>query len=105
MSVSPKEVRAMATLARLRLDREEAERLAGDLNRILEHVDLLQTLDTASDPVLTEAAGQRPTDDEAAEATSGMPDRLHTSPEENAPAWDHGFFLVPPPEGVDPDTP
>ena len=104
MSVSPNEVRSMATLARLRVDGEEAERLSEDLNRILEHVDRLQTLDTGSDPVPPESVRQPPADDEAGEAASGMPDRLHTSPEENAPAWDHGFFLVPPPEGVDPGT-
>jgi len=46
MKISPDEIAHVATLARLRLDGEEQERLASDLGTILEYVDKLAELDT-----------------------------------------------------------
>jgi aspartyl-tRNA(Asn)/glutamyl-tRNA(Gln) amidotransferase subunit C len=46
MSVSKKEVSYIANLARLNLKDEEVERLAKDMNRILEYIDLLNEVDT-----------------------------------------------------------
>lgn len=45
MSVDRDEVRRIADLAKLDLDDEEADRLAGEMNRILEHAERLRSLD------------------------------------------------------------
>jgi aspartyl-tRNA(Asn)/glutamyl-tRNA(Gln) amidotransferase subunit C len=50
MSVTPDDVRAIASLARLRFTDAERERLAGELSRILDYVDQLDELDTADVP-------------------------------------------------------
>ena len=110
MSVSLDEVHLFARLARLRLGPEEAERLRADLSRILEHVDGLGDLVEESSTA-TQAAGVAPGEPEtwrgavAEESTRLGPDTLARAPEQMAPAWRDGLFLVPPPEGVDPEGP
>ncbi|HKJ31764.1 MAG TPA: Asp-tRNA(Asn)/Glu-tRNA(Gln) amidotransferase subunit GatC [Balneolales bacterium] len=46
MSVSKKEVAYIANLARLKLQDSEVDRLAADMSRILEYIDLLNEVDT-----------------------------------------------------------
>ena len=46
MAVTVENVSAVATLARLEFSPEEEERLAGELNRILEYMEKLNELDT-----------------------------------------------------------
>lgn len=90
MTVSRGEVERIAALARLRLDAEEATRLTGDLNGILDHVAALR--EVAIEGVEAEGAveGPAPFRDPGA-----APDPLHRPPSEFAPDWREGFFAVP----------
>ena len=46
MSVTEKDVKYIANLARLQLDEKEVNSLAGDMNKILGYMELLDELDT-----------------------------------------------------------
>lgn len=102
MAVTPEDVRHVATLARLRLSEAEAERMVGDLNGILRHVDELAELEegtgTAGPPAAggTELTGG-PGAGEAAPLRADTPaaDPLAFGPAALAPAWVNGFFTVP----------
>lgn len=90
MSVSDDEVRHVASLARLRFDEERVRSLAGELNRILEHMDVLQQVDIRGASLDPEATlGLRFRED--------VPDpiALHRDREAFAPSMRDGFFLVP----------
>jgi aspartyl-tRNA(Asn)/glutamyl-tRNA(Gln) amidotransferase subunit C len=90
MSVSEQEVRHVASLARLGLDDAQVRRLAGELNRILEHMEVLQQV-PLSDAVGTAGAeqGLPLRDDRVA------PVPLATPRDAFAPSMRDGFFLVP----------
>ena len=97
MSVDRDEVLRIAGLARLRLTDEELERMIGDLNSILEHVDALAELEDEAVPGEEERSeGRRST--RAAEDTGAQPERL--DPSAMAPSFEEGFFVVPPPPGL-----
>jgi aspartyl-tRNA(Asn)/glutamyl-tRNA(Gln) amidotransferase subunit C len=96
MSVDPEEVLRIARLARLRLDDDELERMTDDLNSILEHVDALGALE--DDDVADEGRWAERTSTRLAEETVADPERL--DPSGMAPAFQDGFFVVPPPPGV-----
>jgi|SRR5690606_3670047 len=91
MTIRREEVQQIAALARLELNEEELASLARDLGSILDHIEELSTVDVE---------GVEPM-----EGVSGHPapmrrdepgaDPLHRRPEEIAPAWEEGFFLVP----------
>jgi len=89
--INPKEVRQIAELARLGLTDDEIERLAGELDHVLEHIELVQKLDTSSVEPMTHAV------------PFGCPTRpdevgAMLAPDEalaNAPARHEGFFEVP----------
>ena len=91
MSVSEKEVRYVAGLARLQLSDEEVKTLAGDMNDILGYMELLNELDT--------------TDVEPLEHVVEMDSRLrkdeaktplaHEDALKNAPDADSDYFRVP----------
>jgi aspartyl-tRNA(Asn)/glutamyl-tRNA(Gln) amidotransferase subunit C len=90
VSVSDDDVRHVAALARLRFDDERVRALAGELNRILEHMDVLQQVDirgASLDPDATH--GLRFRDD------VHNPIPLHREREAFAPSMRDGFFLVP----------
>jgi aspartyl-tRNA(Asn)/glutamyl-tRNA(Gln) amidotransferase subunit C len=89
--VSRVEVEAMAALARLRLEPEQAGRMAAELNDILAHMDQLRSADTASVEAFSVAAADvaPPRPDVAGADSMGLP------PAVNAPAWEEGFFTVP----------
>lgn len=104
MSVGRDEVRRIAELARLRFEEEEIERLTDEMNRILEHAEELRGLASRVDDGdgrdgehdSSEIATSSGTRDEEAE----RPDALQRGADALAPEWKDGFFVVPPPPGV-----
>jgi aspartyl-tRNA(Asn)/glutamyl-tRNA(Gln) amidotransferase subunit C len=98
MSVDRDEVLRIAGLAKLRLDEDELERMTGDLNSILGHVDTLAELEEEDVPREEERAeGRRST--RSGEKTDAEPGRL--DPSTMAPSFRDGFFVVPPPPGFE----
>ncbi len=112
MSVDRDEVGRIARLARLDLEDDETARLTEEMNRILEYAERLRSAGV-------DRAEMDHTDDSPRAADSGSPDqhgaiqgaRLGTGEPDAlradlsafAPAWDEGFFVVPPPPGVKAD--
>lgn len=91
MTVTRKDVRYMANLARLRLTPEEEKNLATDMNRILEYMQLLNQVDTSGVPPLehvTETLSEFRSD--RAEAPLD-----HEAALQNAPDADADYFRVP----------
>ncbi len=111
MSVTEDEVRRIAALARIRLDSEELERLRGELNGILDHVESLLEVDVSEveaqehpDP----ASDREPSSPSGPGRSEGMlpPDPLTPgAPGDQAPEWSEGFFLVTRLPGLDEDGP
>jgi aspartyl-tRNA(Asn)/glutamyl-tRNA(Gln) amidotransferase subunit C len=91
MSVTPDDVRHIATLARLGVPAERVPALVAELNGILAHMDVLAKVKTKATPA-AEGVG-----------AAGMPLRTDDGPqlplarerEKIAPAMRDGFFLVP----------
>ena len=90
-SVSVDDVRHVATLARLGVTDERARELTRELNTILEHMRVLQQVDTggAGEVSGIGAAGMRLARDEG----PGAP--LDERPEKFAPEMRAGLFIVP----------
>ena len=91
MKITSAEVRHVATLARLDLAQDEQERLAGELDRILEYMDKLSELDTDGVEPLSYAVDV---------VNVLRPDRVVNQPRtedllRNAPARDDDFLSVP----------
>jgi len=105
MSVDRVQADRIAHLARLRLEDAELGRITGELNRILEHVESLESitgeegesapqhLATGGAPTVADCAPTRGSEAEEADA-------LHLGPADLAPDWRDGFFVVPPLPGV-----
>ncbi|MFN1836175.1 Asp-tRNA(Asn)/Glu-tRNA(Gln) amidotransferase subunit GatC [Balneola sp. MJW-20] len=91
MSVTEKEVRYIANLARLQFNDEEISLLAGDMNKILGYMELLNELDTSDVKPLDHVIelDSRFRNDEAGEAVS------HEDALKNAPDADSDYFRVP----------
>jgi aspartyl-tRNA(Asn)/glutamyl-tRNA(Gln) amidotransferase subunit C len=91
MSVSEKEVRYVADLARLQLSEEEVKSLSGDMNKILGYMDLLNELDTSDVEPLEHVIEMesRLRKDEA------KPTITHEDALKNAPDADSDYFRVP----------
>ena len=90
MSVSEKDVRHIAALARLGVTDERVPQLVDELNRILEHMDVLQAVDLSkftSNSAKVQGMPLRPDD--------SVPTQLERAREDFAPAMRDGFFLVP----------
>ncbi len=91
MSVTVDDVRHIAGLARLGLEPERIPSLVAELNRILEHMDVLRAVPSRPDQRVTGISG------------GGMPLREDIGPQlplartrdEIAPSIRDGFFLVP----------
>ena len=97
MAVSRDEVRRIAALARLRIEGEEADRLARDLTLILDHIETLAQADVSVAPAVESMTeGPAPYRDPGVEA-----DPLVWSAETFAPEWRDGFFVVPRLPGVE----
>ena len=100
MSITPEDIQRIAQLARLHFEKSELERLTFDLNAILGHVDSLRDLEEDHE---SEASLRRRS--KIAPITlrqMGRPDKLLEMPENFAPQWLEGFFLVPLPPGIKP---
>jgi len=84
-------VARIAELARLELRPDEAERMLGQLNGVLELIDAMQAVDTAGVAPMTHAGDRvlRLRVDEVTET-----DRRDDL-QRGAPAVDHGLYLVP----------
>ncbi len=90
MSVTEQDVRHIAVLSRLALDDERIPALVGQLNSILEHMDVLQAVDvTGIDP------DGRVGDRAPVRADVVAPIPLARPREAFAPACRDGFLLVP----------
>lgn len=90
MAVSEEDVRHVAALARLGLSQPQVASLVGELNGILEHMDVLQQVDigdASRDPDATHGMRMR--------ADVSNPIALHRERDAFAPSMRDGFFLVP----------
>jgi aspartyl-tRNA(Asn)/glutamyl-tRNA(Gln) amidotransferase subunit C len=91
MAVTREDVLHVALLARIALDEEAVERLVGQLNGILAHMDVLQKVDT-SGVTAVEGVGDAGM---PLRADGGPPYPLARTREEFAPEMRDGFLLVP----------
>ncbi|RNC83662.1 MAG: Asp-tRNA(Asn)/Glu-tRNA(Gln) amidotransferase subunit GatC [Balneola sp.] len=91
MSVTEKDVRYVANLARLQLSEEEVKSLAGDMNKILGYMELLNELDTTEVEPLEHVIEMesRLRKDETKHPLS------HEDALKNAPDADSDYFRVP----------
>jgi len=91
MKLSEAEVRKVATLARLDLKDQEAQRLVRDLSSILSYVDQLAELDTSEvEPTSNVVAMHMPTREDVVTNQPATEDALA-----NAPEREDNFFVVP----------
>lgn len=91
MMVTTKLVERLASLSRLRLPREEQEKMTGELEQILGYMDVLKKLDTSGTETLGESGGLKNVlrEDEV------IPSQDREELLRNAPASDGETFLVP----------
>jgi len=89
--IQPEEVREIATLARLRLDPAEVERMAHELDAILGYIDTVMNLDTGDAEPMTHAV---PFDCPMREDLPGDPLPVDQALA-NAPRREGDFFQVP----------
>ena len=89
--ITPEEVRELALLARLRLTDEEVARMTGDLDAVLDYVDVLRALDTTTVEPMTHAVPfDCPLRDDEVGASLPVDEALA-----NAPRREGSFFQVP----------
>lgn len=91
MSVSEKEVRYVANLARLQLSEEDVKNLAGDMNKILGYMDLLNEIDTSNVAPLEHVIEM----DSRLRTDVEKPTITHEEALKNAPDADSDYFRVP----------
>lgn len=91
MSVTEKDVKYIANLARLQLNPEEVKAFAGDMNKILKYMDQLNEVDTENVKPLEHVIEleSRLRKDEAKAPLS------HEDALKNAPEADSDYFRVP----------
>jgi len=91
MKISRAEVEHVARLARLALPEEELTTLTGQMNRILDYVDTLNTLDTDGIvPTAHAVPMENAFRDDVVRPSIGLDKAL-----QNAPEADNGCFQVP----------
>jgi len=93
VSVDRRDVERIATLARLRFDDEEIDRLTSEIKEILDHVEVLSGLADIRPPTPAATAA------DPAPSRPSEPDTLKVDLEVIAPNFSDGFFVVPPPAG------
>jgi aspartyl-tRNA(Asn)/glutamyl-tRNA(Gln) amidotransferase subunit C len=97
MRITDRDVVYVADLANLELTLQERERMAKDLNSILDYIDRLNELDTSNVPPmaqsLTSISGQRSA--EAWREDELLPSLPREEALNNAPDTDGRFFKVP----------
>lgn len=91
MSVSEKEVRYVAGLARLQLSDEEVKSLSGDMNKILGYMDQLSEVDTTNVEPLEHVIEM----DSRLRKDEAKPTITHDEALKNAPDADSDYFRVP----------
>jgi aspartyl-tRNA(Asn)/glutamyl-tRNA(Gln) amidotransferase subunit C len=91
MSVDQATVRRIARLARIRISDNEVPKLEGELNRILDWIELLGEVDTANVEPMTSVVSMQMRKREDAVTDGGYPERVTA----NAPQSDDNFFMVP----------
>ena len=90
MTLTPRDVEHVATLARLGLDEQERRRLGLELEAILDHVSRLQQVDTSDIPETAQVGDLvNVMRDDVPEASLGAARAL-----QNAPATDGEHFIV-----------
>lgn len=91
MSVTEKEVKYIANLARLQFNDDEISELAGDMNKILGYMELLDEVDTSAVEPLDHVIelDSRFREDKAEDPVS------HEDALRNAPDKDSDYFRVP----------
>ena len=96
MKVTEKDVAYVAELANLELTAGESARMAGDLNSILGHIEMLDELDTSKVEPMTQVSvastGGAMRDDILEGLRKSLP---HEAALANAPDTDRTFFEVP----------
>ena len=97
MKVSEKDVAYVAELANLELTEQESGRMVRDLNSILDYMDRLNEVDTASvEPMAQVASGQNPEGAARDDVREGLRKSLpHEVAVANASQTDGIFFKVP----------
>ena len=90
MGIDEAEVLRIARLARLQVSTAEAARLAGDLERIVQHIDSLKEVELPPDAASLTYFGRDVVRDDAARDGLDREAALR-----NAPETDGSFFLVP----------
>ena len=90
MSIAESDVRHIAALARVGLREHEIPALVSQLNGILAHMDVLQTVEIPPDIAIDPSRLSMPLREDDAEAVA-----LERTRESFAPAMRDGFFLVP----------
>jgi aspartyl-tRNA(Asn)/glutamyl-tRNA(Gln) amidotransferase subunit C len=91
MSVDIETVRRVARLARIAVTPEEAERMTGELNRILGFVEQLNEVDVSGIEPMTSVIPMQIKERQDIVTDGGKPDDIVA----NAPATTENFFLVP----------
>lgn len=84
------DLKRIAELARLRLTDDEADRLARDCGSILEHFDAIRGLDVTGAEPAGELELAAPLREDRVDG-----DPLRRRPQEMAPAWRDGFYVLP----------
>jgi aspartyl-tRNA(Asn)/glutamyl-tRNA(Gln) amidotransferase subunit C len=88
MEITGDEVKRIARLAHLEIDDAHVQRMAAELTKIVSYIDQLREIDVTG--IADEQIASMPLrEDEPRPAT----DRELVA--RNAPAWAHGFFVVP----------
>lgn len=90
MTIDRRDVARIADLARLDIAEDELDSLARECRAILEHFEVLREAELPETPELEGA----PEAHEPPSQRAG-PDPLRLRPDEIAPAWVEGFFVLP----------
>lgn len=97
MTVSEGDIERIASLARIEVQAADRADLAADLSRILDHMEVLDELESGASDLTPQLREPLPS-----MRSEGMesPDTLLAGPDQLAPHWKDGFFVVPPPPGL-----
>ena len=91
MSLDKATVTRIARLARLRIAPEDQERMVGELNGILTWIEQLRAVDVDGVEPMTSVVAMDLVQRDDVVTVPGDPDAVLA----NAPAKEHGFFVVP----------
>jgi aspartyl-tRNA(Asn)/glutamyl-tRNA(Gln) amidotransferase subunit C len=91
MSLTPEDIRRLGELVRIRFDATEQAALLVKLNQVFDIIEQLRAVDTTGVVPMThpQAAPLRQRDDEVTEVDQ------REANQQNAPAVEHGLYLVP----------